>query len=217
MTALPIPNLNLMPAARVHAGRRRRRVRAWLTAGCIYGAVLGGAWGYAAFRASQAGSVGDELRTLNERIDRTKADVKEVEGKLLVAQREADAAKEVRDHPDMSVLLRLITVRAGGEITLDRFDLRPAPAPGVKSDLAAPNGYVLRLSGLAGSQNEVPRFARDLQDLGLFESVSIVGIKAREAPRRPDGQGGEIQSPQLFSFEIDGVLSDKAAARGGKR
>jgi hypothetical protein len=215
MTALPIPNLNLMPAARVQAGRRRKRVRAWLVAGCVYGLLLGGVWGYSAFRAAQAGDVGDELRALNDRIDLTKANLKTVEGKLLVAKREAEAAMEVRVHPDMSILLRLIAVHASKEITLERIDLRPAPVGSAKSDLAAPNGYVVRLSGLASSQNEVPRFARDLQDLGVFESISIVGIKSREAARRIESKNGEVQLPPLFSFEIEGTLSDKAAAEAG--
>jgi Tfp pilus assembly protein PilN len=217
MTALPIPSLNLMPAARVLAGRRRRRVRVWVGVVAVYGALTAGVLGYATWRGANAGSVADELSKAGERIGRLSAGVKAAEARLRAGQLELEAAREVSEHPDMSVLLRLIAQRAGREVTFDRLDIRPVAAAGKKSDIAAPNGYVLRLSGLAGAQAEVPRLARELQDLGIFESVSIVGIKAREAPRKPDGKGGEIQTPQLFSFEIEGVFSDNAAAKAGGR
>jgi hypothetical protein len=169
-----------------------------------------GVWG-----GANAGSVAHELEKTSERIDKLSARVKGVEAKLLVEQREAEAAREVQDHPDASILLRLIAGRAGPEVTFDRLDIRPVAAAGQKSDIAAPLGYVLRLSGLAGAQAEVPRLARELQDLGIFESVAIVGIKAREAPRKLDAKGEEIKTPQLFSFEIEGVFSDNAAAKAG--
>ncbi len=215
MTALAIPSLNLMPAGRVLAARRRRRVRLWVGVVAVYGAVMAGVWGYGTWRGANAGSVADELSKAGERIGRLSAGVKAAEARLRAEEREREAVREVSDHPDMSVLLRLIAQRAGPEVTFDRLDIRPVAHAGRKSDVAAPNGYVLRLSGLAGAQAEVPRLARDLQDLGIFESVSIVGIKAREAPRKPDGKGGYLQTPQLFSFEVEGVFSDNAAAKAG--
>jgi hypothetical protein len=51
-----------------------------------------------------------------------------------------------------------------------------------------------------------------LQDLGIFESISVVGIRARELVIKLNSKGEPIKAPQLYGFEIQAVFSDKGAS-----
>jgi hypothetical protein len=178
--------------------------------------VLVGTWGYHAHRAGQAGNVAAELEVVAGKIDRLKGEVKATQASLLAAQRELEAAREVRNHPDMSALLTRITSVAGPLITLDRFEVRPvvkSDEKGSKSDLATPHGYSLKLTGLSSEQVDVPRFAQALQALGIFETVAVVGIRAKETPIKLNRKGEPIKSTPLFAFDLEGVFSDKGAAQ----
>lgn len=217
MTALSVPSLNLMPAGRLISGKRRRRVRAWACALAVYGTVAAGVWGYFTFMSVTAESVADELAKADARLKTVKAELAQVNAQVTQARREAEARHEVQFHPDFSILLRRVAYAAGGVITLDKVELGPMPttdpkAP--KTDLAAPFGYRLKLTGLAATQGDVPTFAKELEKLGLFETVSVQSIRAREAPVIQREDGTKIATPQLFMFEIEGVMSDKGA--GGR-
>jgi hypothetical protein len=215
MTTLAIPSLNLMPAVRVAANHRRRRIRNWIIALTTYGAAMAGLWGYCAVRGARAGGVGQELLEVGNRIERLQGELKATDSKLAVAQREMEAAREVRNHPDMSVLLARIAAAAGPQITLDRFEVRPiskVDEKGRKTDLIASQGYTLKLTGLSSDQVDVPRFGKALQDLGIFETVSVLSIRAKEMPVKLNSKGEPIKAIQLFSFDIEGVFSDRGAS-----
>jgi len=222
MTTFSIPSLNLMRSARVAAAQRRRRIRYWGLAIAAYAVVLAGTWGYHAYRGGQAGNVAADLAVVADKIDRLKGELKAAQASLLAAQREQEAAREVRNHPDMSALLTRITNAAGPLITLDRLEVRPvvkSEEKGKKSDLATPHGYTLKLTGLSSEQVDVPRFAQALQALGIFEKVAVVSIKAKETPIKLNRKGEPIKSTPLFAFDLEGVFSDKGAGQslGGQK
>jgi Tfp pilus assembly protein PilN len=210
-----VPSLNLMPAARVAQAHRKRRTRSWAAGLMVYTCAGAALWTYFATSGDRLASVQADVVTTAAQIESVRLEFKTVQAKLLFAQREAEARHEVQHHPDMSVLLRQLAEAAGPNITFEKLELKPLPAPAgivTEPDLAAPWGYTLAVMGIAGSQGEVPRFALALQRLKLFEAVSVQSIKAREAPIIEKEDGTKIVSPLLFNFEIVSTLSDAGAA-----
>lgn|GEM_PF-3279099 len=215
MNAPGVPSLNLMPAARVAHAQRTRRIRSWSVGLVVYACAGAALWTYFATSGDRLATVHGDVVATTAQIASVQAELKIVQAKLLLAKREAEARHEVQHHPDMSVLLRQLAEAAGANITFEKLELKPLPAPAgivTKPDLAAPWGYTLAVTGIAGSQSEVPRFALALQRLQLFEAVSVQSIKAREAPIIEKEDGTKIVSPLLFNFEIVSTLSDAGAA-----
>ncbi|HYE62596.1 MAG TPA: PilN domain-containing protein [Phycisphaerales bacterium] len=218
MTALGVPSLNLMPAARVVSARRSQRLRAWAGALAIYTAAAAGVWAWFTFASVAAEDVSAELAAAEARLQTLKSERRVVNARLANARREAEARHEVHFHPDFSTLLRRVATACGQTVTLEKLSMLPLEKrddKGVKSDLAANAGYKLQLSGLAATQADIPRFARELENLGIFESVSVQSIRAREAPFIEREDGTKIPQPQLFFFEVEGIMSDVGA--GGAR
>jgi hypothetical protein len=199
----------------VAQSQRSRRARSWGVGLLVYAGAGVAVWTYFATSGNRLPSVHADVSLATANIDKARGELKDVQARLTLAKREAEARQEVHDHPDLSILLRRLAEAAGPDITFERIDLRPVSKQvekGPKPDLAAPWGYTLTITGIAGTQGEVPRFAHSLEKMGLFEAVSVLSIKAREAPIIEREDGSKWQSPLLFSFEVTSTLSDQGAA-----
>ncbi len=223
--------INLLPSHRWDALRRRQRVRSWTVLVGVYALALAGAWGCWGLRSSLAAGAeapqtqetcADKISAINTEINKLHADRAAISASMAEARRTLDAAMAVGHHPDWSVLLDLLTSMGAPPnptIVFEHVELQPRQGPVAKDGKAkapatapqaseAPDqwGYSVVLEGVAGSQVDVAQFAKVLQTLKLFESVSIVGTRPRDSIA-PDAPG-----LHLVSFQINCTLSDAAAA-----
>ena len=225
MTTFAIPSVNLMPGLRLAAVVRRRRLRLWIGVGVAYVTGCAGVWAAFAAGSPDSSAAAAKIVEVQGRIATSRAEFTQTMTAQKALKVEIDAAREVQEHPDWSVLLRLIARAAGPDVVLSSCDLRPLvsvpvvakAAPGKKSPPKAPESkipdtYTLKIVGIAASQNDVPRFDSALEGLRVFQSVDIVSIRAREMVKVQGKDGKEWVSPQLFNFELSCVLSDDGAA-----
>jgi hypothetical protein len=210
MTTLPIPRINLLPAQRLAGQRRQRRIRVWIAPVAIYLAALGGVW-FACSGGSHAASLASEVTVTTAKIDATKKELATVSQKILATRHQLDAAKAVGNHPDWSVLLKLLANAGEDDVVLERCELRPRNAPGTdkagpKSDVQGSQGYTLTVSGIAASQTVVFRYAASLEHLQVFESVGDIATHPR------DSVAVDAPGLHLISFQLTATLTDKGAA-----
>jgi hypothetical protein len=224
VSAITAPSLNLMPAPRLQRLQLRQRTRVWIAVLVAWTLLLAAVWGYCIFVRAGTENLSAEVEHLSRKVQMARDQIKATQAEGNLAEREAEARREVQDHPDIATLLKRIAVIAGDQITLTTLDMLPVTPPEPKdqkdpkkkpSDLAAPCGYRLRLAGLTTDQVNVPQFAGKLQELQIFESLSIISIRARDGGGVKAGpDGNEVKQPPLFGFELEGVFSDRGAASG---
>jgi Tfp pilus assembly protein PilN len=221
--------INLLPSHRWDALRQRQRMRSWMFVVAVYGLALAGAWGCWGLRSSlgaempqKQGTCLEQISAINGQIEKLHADRAAISTSMAEARRTLDAALAVGHHPDWSVLMDLLTAMGAPPnptIVFEHVELQPRQAPVAKDGKAKPvtpspqtseipdqYGYSLVLEGVAGSQVDVAKFAKVLQTLKLFESVSIVGTRPR------DSVAVDAPGLHLVSFQISCTLSDAAAA-----
>lgn len=213
MSVLRIPSLNLMPAARAVEMRRRARLRVWIGVTVFYTAGLVFAWMAVAARSASGISPEGKLQAAATRIEGCDAQLKVIRAAMVRTRREVEAARDVQEHPDWSVLLARLHAAAGEGVTLERCDLRPQAAKEPQKKMEKSTGtpapaFMLTLAGVASSNAAVAQFSTSLERLRLFESVSIASIRSRDAAR---GRAMEAAGP-LFNFEVVCVLSDAGVA-----
>jgi hypothetical protein len=186
--------VNLVPADRRRARARRVRIRRWLWAGGMYGLALAGAFLWAQYRLGiRPDSVDARLTEVATEIQSAEQLVEALRAKFALTQKELAATRAVTDHPDWSVLLGLVSGARAGEIVLDSCELTPTDTkPG-----AAIHRYTLRLGGFGRHQVDIPNFVLRLEQMGLFERVTMLDSRART--------DGDVE---VFAFRIECSLRD---------
>lgn len=185
--------VNFIPRERRETAERRTRLRAWAvgaTAYALLGAIVFAASGTAA--VVEDPMVAEKLAQLPGEIEKSQGALADLQAQLAEAQASLDAARAVAMQPDWSVLLGLLAQSLGEEIVLTSCKLeseqattdRPAGAqriaPGAKAPeptaprTASSGRYTLLLSGLGRTQSSVSQFVLRLEELGLFERVTIL-------------------------------------------
>ena len=221
--------VNFIPRQRRDASARRARLRAWTIGASAYALVC-----VVAFAASGAIDVADDptvatdLAQLPAQIDASQRALTTLRAQLADAQARLDAARAVAHQPDWSVLLGLLAQSLGDDIVLTTCRLEaeppsdraaaPSPPPGGINRVASAGGpgapaapvvgpgshFTLELTGLGRTQASVSRFVLRLEQLGLFERVTIVKT-GRE-------MFGERES---IGFRLEATLGAAAAAAEG--
>ncbi len=188
--------VNFIPMQRRALAGRRARLRAWAIGVGAYAFVA--AVGYA---VSATVAVGDDetvvarLQELPGEIDKTRRAIASVQAQTADEQAKLDAARAVTEQPDWSVVLSLLAQSLGDEIVLtscqldtqaesrdDEFAPSPSPVRGT-----APRGrqrmqqqeesqkrVALQITGLGRTQSSVSQFVLRLEQVGLFERVTIL-------------------------------------------
>jgi hypothetical protein len=222
------PVVNLLPAGRARALASRRRLRLWTAVLCAYGLLVAGAWAWwglgarLAAATSTAAPAAEQLRALEDSMAKCQADSTKVRAEMTAMRTKLDGARAVGHHADWSILLSMLAEQGSPprpQIVFERVELQPRkPEAGAaqardakdktKAEPDAPDalGYTLTLEGVAGSQLDVVGYTQLLQQLNLFESVSLVGTRPRDSVA-PDAPG-----LHLVNFQISCVLTDAAAA-----
>src|SRR5688572_14747818 len=184
--------VNFIPRARRELAERRTRLSACSVVAAAY-ALLG----VIAFAASgteavvEDPSVAQQLAQLPGEIDTSRRALTNLQAQLAEAQAKLDAARTVAEQPDWSVLLGLLAQSLGEEIVLTSCKLDSDAVEGdrpVNAQRAGPGAqpaepqpprlsgarYTVLLSGLGRTQSSVSQFVLRLEELGLFERVTIL-------------------------------------------
>ena len=183
---------NLIPAYRLAARQRHRRVKVWTSAGIAYMLVLLGIY------ATCCGLWGHGLGTVTGDQEATSARMQEVSRRIRAAHSELEALDQrvkagqaVENQPDWSVLLAVLPESAGGDIVLAQCELmpdRPAATAGagpvfnprsltggeIKCERDTAATYSLRIVGFGQTIAAVLRFAQELERMELFDQVRLV-------------------------------------------
>ncbi len=199
--------VNLIPATRRDARRRRGRLRIWGAVFVIYGLawVAGAVAGQVAYHGVDRGLSG-ELDEANARVAGAKAKVAALRAELAAAEADLKANRAVGKQPDWSVLLALLSTTLGDEIVLRSCRLDAPAAEGRAGSAAGgsqPEPDVrLELSGYAQSQQAVAKALLQLEATPLFAEVKLLDTR-----REPFLAG------QAVTFRVHCVLSATAEPR----
>ncbi len=182
-------DVNLIPAARLAARRRRTRLVLWAAVGGVY--VLLVAAGSLTLHIARAGEGRDRaenLEALARQIERDNQTLSETRRQLAETMTALETTTALRGQPDWSKLLTGLSLQVGEQIVLARCHLttvtadnKVMTADGSGSLPAGPLGtflagcrYTLVLNGFGKSQESVSRFVLRLEESGAFDLVRLV-------------------------------------------
>jgi Tfp pilus assembly protein PilN len=194
MTTAPI---NLVPETYRRRRLLRRAVSRWVVLGTVYAMMIGLVWGtYAATGARAFRSLVTEQNELANRDKDVKDSLNQTRRQLADAKLRRQIALQLRNRPDWSILLQLLSDQLGDDVTLRDVSLtRPAEAkPTQMKELQflGPDSAMLTLRGIGTTQQAVSQFALRLQRQGLFTDVNMTR-SGRETFGRLTGIGFELQ------------------------
>jgi hypothetical protein len=190
--------VNLIPACRRDAKRRRQRVRQCMAIFVLYAIVSSAAAG--TWRWSLGGddpSIEQHLATASADIDRASTALTFTNSQLSAARSQIASNRQILSQPDWSLLLALLSKETGGNIVLRSFELKAADAPAGDKAPPAPR-LTLRLSGFGRTNQAVAEFGLRLEETHLFSRVTLV-----ESSRETFLAG------DAFSFHLECPLDDQ--------
>ena len=179
--------VNLIPAPRRDAKRRRRHRNVCAAACGAYGVVLACALGVAHLMWADAGAkLDEELASADAAIQRTQRQADECRQELTAARATVEANRTVAEQPDWSVLLSLLATTTGDDVVLRSVVIAPAAATpsaltsgqtaaGAKpaKPAAAPE-VVLEVHGVGRTQLAVQQHVLRVEQTGLFAKVALL-------------------------------------------
>lgn len=198
--------INLLSAERVARARRRGKRRAWA------GVLLGHASlvGLALLVVARLEAPPDDsLRSIARAQDNLAQKDREkaaIAGELASLRSRIELSDRVTDHPRAGSLLALLARAIAPEGVLDRVEIgsKSVGLAGDKKDTRLREGYVVTLSGYAGSRAGVSRFIEGLEKVGVFDSVTP--IETRATTFGPN-------STEVVSFSVALTLSEEGRAK----
>lgn len=185
--------VNLLPQSRLRAAALRLRVRRWIVGVAIYAAAMGAVC-IAGLTHTGAAEEDTRLQLARAQQRLIDAELRTQENTAAATQLERSLAamKAVGEHPDWSILLRLLASQLGDDMVLESVDIQqdaeklpPSPAAKAASDAAAaasgkpaekkdatpamsPGGaaYTVRITGVGLTQQRVMGYASEIERLG---------------------------------------------------
>lgn len=208
---------NLIPAARLIA-RQRRVWRGRCVVTCAgYAAVVATLTvGARAVVGQGEVELPELLRAASAEVDRNAATLAKVRGDLESTESRLRSSRAIAEQPDWSALMSLLAARAGEQVVLKGFSVRPKdpPAvvakPGAKPPAAgakpvvpvAEPGVILNLAGAGRSQAAASQFALRLEATGLFDRVTLLDTTREVVADLP-----------LVTFRVECTMGDPGAAK----
>lgn len=196
-------NVNLIPAARQRARRRRQQIK-WCAAVCVaYGvvSVVAGAAVVLAFGGRDP-SVARELAAVEQDIQKTDQSLAQAQADLTRARTVLAATRQMCDRPDWSQLPALLAQAGRDRVMLRTCELSPAGA----GEAGVPGGpFTLVASGVARTPADAQAYAIRLQQTGLFDRVTLA-----DTHREP------FAGLDASAFRIECTLSAAPPAPSGK-
>lgn len=187
--------VNLIPQARIDAARRRSRLCAW-SAGCAAYAVAAVAV-WSVTRVVDEGadaSLAQDMARIQEQTDRDRQAAAQLKPRLTQAMATLAASRSVGNQPDWSLLLALLAEGLGDEAVLSVVRLDQAAAP---NSAAPQRSYTLHVEGLGRSHATVLEYVRQLEETGLFQSVTLIETRQES-----------FLDGTAVAFSVDCALSD---------
>jgi hypothetical protein len=184
-----MPDVNLIPAARLARRRRNTRLCVW---GAICGAyamcLIAGSATLQALRANEDRGLHGQLATLTQQTEQDNAQMLECRKELAEATLALETARTIGDQPDWSRLFLGLSEQLGDELVLSQCRLatltgenRVVAEQWAESLPAKPLGtlltecrHTLQLGGFGSTQEAVSRFVLRLEHTGLFRIVRLV-------------------------------------------
>ena len=180
----PTRRMNFVPASRLCAQRRGRRLRLWTVGGLVYVAVLVAVYLFA------LSLWGADPRTYAYELDKTRTNIQRAEQTILATRQQLDKAElmlqahqAAGNHPDWSLLLTMLADSLNDEVVLKQCELKSVPSPAGSASAGAgqatPSGagrpapYLLRLAGYGRTHAAVSQFVLQLEKIGLFDQVKL--------------------------------------------
>jgi len=169
--------INLIPAARLEAKRRKRQIRRCLAACGIY-TLIAGAAGVAALMTlgSDDPAVRRQIGIVEEEIRRLDQGLAQAHSRLAATQLVLETNRQIVQRPDWSQLLALLAQKSGEQVVLRTCLLKPVAS--AAGDGGAPAGaFTLTLMGMARSAADAQDYAIRLQNTNLFDRVTLVDTR----------------------------------------
>ncbi|HZL38511.1 MAG TPA: PilN domain-containing protein [Tepidisphaeraceae bacterium] len=195
--------MNLIPASRRDAKRRRLHTR-WCAAGCaVYAAAaLAGAVACQLSWGGARPALAAQIHAADEQVSRAKARAAVTHAHLAAAHTAMDADRQIAEQPDWSHLLGVLARQSGDQIVFNscavgpnlQADASPAavpPAAKTPGSGASRTALALTVSGFGRSQLAISQFVLRLEKTGLFARVAV-------QTHRETYLGGEAVSFQLI-------------------
>lgn len=206
--------VNLLPAHRIDAARRRKSGSRWMLLGSGYaGALLLISGAVSASGGTELAAAQARETDVNERFDRASQAHSRAQERLRAASVRASLADAMDEHPAVADLLRIVAATPGPEIAILRLKVTvdsPATSSGATARRSAATvkpseRSTLIIEGLAPAPVDAAKFAIALESLGLFDSVRQQAAGSGERSRDGSTRAG-------VRFTIECSLSDA----GGK-
>jgi Tfp pilus assembly protein PilN len=181
-------SVNLIPAFRRDARRRRRHLRVSALACGAYAVLLACGlvaahvlWDAGAVPAGGAAPLEQQLAAADDDVRRLTRDAEQTREELARTRASLEASRTIGGQPDWSVLLALLAETTGDDVVLRSVSVAPplaavaAPAtPAVTGTAKPPAEVVLELAGVGQTQLAVSRHVLRLEQTGLFAKVTLI-------------------------------------------
>src|SRR5579884_4102429 len=167
-------DVNLIPAPRRDAKRRRRLMRrcaAWCAAYAV--AVAAASVASLALWPGPTEQDHKNLEQARHQIQQKQHAVAAAHARLAAAKLTLDAERRVAGQPDWSILLVLLADKAGDQIVLKGCKFQPVPGD-VKLASTGGTTVTIETNGVGRSQLSVSQFVLRLEKCGLFSKVALV-------------------------------------------
>lgn len=201
--------VNLIPAHRRDAKRRRLHVRACIAGAGLYAVVvIVGSVGF--YTSSTPGNVNaaESPSSLDERVQRLTVSVATARSEVTASKKALEMNRKISSQPDWSRLMVVLAGQTGDNIMLKscaiggKTDAAVAPVPVVT--VASPARAVsqrhdtVSIAGVADSQFSVSQFILRLEHTHLFSNVTAIDSRRENAQ-----DGGTVAFRLQCSLEVD--------------
>ena len=172
-------SVNLIPAPRLQAKRRRVRLRWWVAVCVTYVLVLAAVYVGCRFRWDTVQSADNtEMVTVTDEISDYNRKIAAMKGTVQSVRMKIEANRAIGSQPDWSVLLALIAKNLGTDVVLKhcKLDLAgPSHGAGVgQVSSQSRKEFMFEVTGLGRSQTAVSQFVLRLEQAGLFSKVKLI-------------------------------------------
>lgn len=164
-------NVNLIPAWRQRARRRRQRIKCSAGVCVAFGLLCAGAGASVLYAyGARDPAVARELGAVEQEIQTTDQSLAQAQGELGRARTVLAATEQMCQRPDWSQLPALLARQGKERVMLRTCQLSPAGAEAA----GLPTGpFILVASGVARTPADAQAYAIRLQQTGLFERVTL--------------------------------------------
>lgn len=182
-------DVNLIPAGRLAARRRKACLYLWVVACGLYAAtVAAGSLTFHVARAGEDHRQTQQLDAIAQQIEEDSRTALDLRRRLAATNAALETTKAILGQPDWSRLLMGLSAQLGEEIVLSRYQLTTLTADNKIVNAEASGSLVtmplgafltgcrhtMMLNGFGQSQEAVSRFVLRLEGSGVFDRVRLV-------------------------------------------